>query len=66
MGNFPPHEAFPIGGTNSVRGYDEGEIGSGRFYGVGCGELSFPLVRLQSLIFYRNFFLYVFFNLRID
>ncbi|KAJ9555512.1 hypothetical protein OSB04_010126 [Centaurea solstitialis] len=44
VGNFPPHEAFPIGGTNSVRGYEEGAIGSGRSYAVGCGELSFPLV----------------------
>ncbi|XP_071712134.1 outer envelope protein 80, chloroplastic [Rutidosis leptorrhynchoides] len=44
VGNFPPHEAFPIGGTNSVRGYEEGDIGSGRSYAVGCGEISFPLV----------------------
>ncbi|XP_076903013.1 outer envelope protein 80, chloroplastic-like [Bidens hawaiensis] len=42
--NFPPHEAFPIGGTNSVRGYEEGDIGSGRSYAVGCGEISFPMV----------------------
>ncbi|KAL4557912.1 hypothetical protein LXL04_036106 [Taraxacum kok-saghyz] len=44
VGNFPPHEAFLIGGTNSVRGYEEGAIGSGRSYDVGCGEISFPLV----------------------
>ncbi|KAK3029561.1 hypothetical protein RJ639_038450 [Escallonia herrerae] len=44
VGKFPPHEAFPIGGTNSVRGYEEGAIGSGRSYVVGCGELSFPLL----------------------
>lgn len=43
VGNFPPHEAFAIGGTNSVRGYEEGAIGSGRSYVVGCGEISFPL-----------------------
>uniref|UniRef100_A0ACD5YPG1 Uncharacterized protein n=1 Tax=Avena sativa TaxID=4498 RepID=A0ACD5YPG1_AVESA len=39
-GNFSPHEAFVIGGTNSVRGYDEGAIGSGRSYAVGSGEVS--------------------------
>ena len=44
VGNFPPHEAFAIGGTNSVRGYEEGAVGSGRSYVVGCGEISFPLV----------------------
>ncbi|KAK6164169.1 hypothetical protein DH2020_001033 [Rehmannia glutinosa] len=26
VGKFPPHEAFPIGGTNSVRGYEEGQL----------------------------------------
>ncbi|KAL8161291.1 hypothetical protein V2J09_012780 [Rumex salicifolius] len=44
VGNFSPHEAFAIGGTNSVRGYEEGAVGSGRSYVVGCGEVSFPLI----------------------
>ncbi|CAN8252362.1 unnamed protein product [Cochlearia groenlandica] len=43
VGNFSPHEAFAIGGTNSVRGYEEGAVGSGRSYVVGSGETSFPL-----------------------
>ena len=46
VGNFSPHEAFAIGGTNSVRGYEEGAVGSGRSHVVGCGEISFPLVRM--------------------
>lgn len=44
VGNFSPYEAFPIGGTNSVRGYEEGAVGSGRSYIVGSGEISFPMV----------------------
>lgn len=44
MGNFSPHEAFAIGGTNSVRGYEEGAVASGRSYVVGSGEISFPVV----------------------
>ncbi|XP_010420773.1 PREDICTED: outer envelope protein 80, chloroplastic [Camelina sativa] len=43
VGNFSPHEAFVIGGTNSVRGYEEGAVGSGRSYVVGSGEMSFPV-----------------------
>ncbi|KAL4292464.1 hypothetical protein HN51_042791 [Arachis hypogaea] len=43
VGNFPPYEAFAIGGTNSVRGYDEGAVGSGRSYVIGSGEISFPM-----------------------
>lgn len=46
VGNFSPHEAFAIGGTNSVRGYEEGAVGSGRSYIVGSGEVSFPMVRM--------------------
>jgi Omp85 superfamily domain len=48
-GNFSPHEAFAIGGTNSVRGYEEGAVGSGRSYAVGSGELSFRMVRFAPL-----------------
>ncbi|CAI7884873.1 unnamed protein product [Closterium sp. NIES-54] len=43
VGDLAPHEAFPIGGTNSVRGYDEGAVGSGRSYIVTSGEISFPM-----------------------
>lgn len=48
VGDLAPHEAFPIGGTNSVRGYDEGAVGSGRSCIVASGEISIPLVRLSS------------------
>lgn len=53
IGNFPPHEAFAIGGTNSVRGYEEGAVGSGRSYAVGSGEISFPLVCRENVFFFR-------------
>ena len=45
VGDLPPYEAFPIGGTNSVRGYSEGGVGSGRNYGAGTAELHFPLFK---------------------
>ncbi|CAN1158182.1 Outer envelope protein 80, chloroplastic [Linum perenne] len=52
VGKFSPHEAFAIGGTNSVRGYEEGAVGSGRSYVVGSGELSFPLLGpVEGVIF---------------
>ncbi|KAL6966439.1 Outer envelope protein 80, chloroplastic, variant 2 [Sarracenia purpurea var. burkii] len=49
VGNFPPHEAFAIGGTNSVRGYEEGKVGSGRSYAVGSGEIAFPLCSANTI-----------------
>lgn len=38
-GDLPPYEAFPLGGTNSVRGYAEGGVGSGRHFIEGTAEL---------------------------
>ncbi|GAV85893.1 Bac_surface_Ag domain-containing protein/Surf_Ag_VNR domain-containing protein [Cephalotus follicularis] len=52
VGNFSPHEAFAIGGTNSVRGYEEGAVGSGRSYAVSSGEISFPMLGpVEGVIF---------------
>lgn len=43
LGDLPPYEAFPIGGTNSVRGYSEGGVGSGRNYVTGTAGLHWPI-----------------------
>merc|ERR1719375_852306 len=52
VGDLPPYEAFSIGGTNSVRGYGEGAVGTGRYYVVGSGELHFPLFSpLEGVLF---------------
>lgn len=45
FGEMPPYEAFPIGGTASVRGYGEGAVGSGKRYISGTAELHFPLIQ---------------------
>jgi outer membrane protein insertion porin family len=42
-GDLPPYEAFPLGGTNSVRGYAEGGVGSGRHFVEGTAELRWVL-----------------------
>lgn len=52
VGDLPPYEAFPIGGTNSVRGFAEGGLGTGRNFAAGTCEIHFPLVNpLQGCIF---------------
>ncbi|MEG4305742.1 BamA/TamA family outer membrane protein [Microcoleus sp. D3_18a_C4] len=43
IGDLPPTEAFRLGGRNSVRGYDSGDIGSGRSYFLASGEYRFPV-----------------------
>jgi outer membrane protein insertion porin family len=44
MGDLPPYEAFVIGGSNSVRGYGEGDLGNGRSYFQATAEYRFPIV----------------------
>ena len=43
LGDLPPYEAFSLGGSNSVRGYREGEIGAGRSFLQATAEYRFPL-----------------------
>lgn len=44
FGDLPPYEAFAIGGTNTVRGYSEGGVGSAKNYVVCSSELHAPLI----------------------
>jgi outer membrane protein insertion porin family len=43
IGDLPPYESFNLGGPNSVRGYDGGDIGSGRTYVLASAEYRFPI-----------------------
>lgn len=43
VGEIPPYEAFPLGGGNSVRGFEEGGVGSGKAFLLGTVEYRFPL-----------------------
>ncbi|MCC5606147.1 BamA/TamA family outer membrane protein [Nostoc sp. CHAB 5834] len=47
IGDFPPADAFNIGGLDSVRGYGYGKVASGRSYGLASVEYRFPI--LQSI-----------------
>ncbi|MBD0385176.1 MAG: BamA/TamA family outer membrane protein, partial [Nostoc sp. C3-bin3] len=48
LGDLPPYEAFTIGGSNSVRGYEEGGLGSGRSYVQASVEYRFPVFSVVS------------------
>lgn len=43
IGDLPPYEAFVLGGSNSVRGFAEGDLGSGRYFVQGTAEYRFPI-----------------------
>jgi len=44
LGDLPPYEAFSLGGSNSVRGYDEGDVGAGRSFIQATAEYRFPII----------------------
>jgi outer membrane protein insertion porin family len=46
LGDLPPYEAFSLGGTSSVRGYEDGDVGSGRSYLQASAEYRFPIVSI--------------------
>lgn len=43
LGDLPPYEAFSLGGTNSVRGYEIGALGAGRSFLQATAEYRFPI-----------------------
>ncbi|BAZ39149.1 surface antigen D15 domain-containing protein [Calothrix sp. NIES-4101] len=48
LGDLPPYEAFSLGGSNSVRGYEEGALSSGRSYVQASVEYRFPVFSIVS------------------
>jgi len=48
IGELPPYEAFCLGGTSSVRGWNNCDLGVARNYGEATAEYRFPIWRLLS------------------
>jgi outer membrane protein insertion porin family len=48
FGDLPPYEAFTLGGSNSVRGYEEGRLGTGKSYLQAAVEYRFPVFSVVS------------------
>ncbi|WP_310486505.1 BamA/TamA family outer membrane protein [Chamaesiphon sp. VAR_69_metabat_338] len=46
LGDLPPYEAFSLGGSSGVRGYEDGDVGSGRSYVQATAEYRFPIVSI--------------------
>jgi outer membrane protein insertion porin family len=55
LGTLPPYEAFQIGGSNSVRGWDEGKIGSGRSFGIVSAEYRFPVFSIVGGVLFADY-----------
>ncbi|WP_089127317.1 BamA/TamA family outer membrane protein [Tolypothrix sp. NIES-4075] len=55
IGEFPPANAFDLGGLNSVRGYGGGRVASARSYGLAAVEYRFPILRTVGGVLFADF-----------
>jgi outer membrane protein insertion porin family len=55
IGDLPPYEAFGLGGASGVRGYEEGDIGSGRSYVQATAEYRFPIFSFLGLGIFADY-----------
>jgi outer membrane protein insertion porin family len=55
IGTVPPYETFNIGGPSSVRGYGNGDVGSGRSYVLASAEYRFPVVQSLGGVLFADF-----------
>ncbi|MEB3341702.1 BamA/TamA family outer membrane protein [Okeania sp.] len=45
-GDLPPYEAFPLGGSNTVRGYEDGSLAAARSFLLASVEYRFPIFKV--------------------
>ncbi|MEA5500749.1 BamA/TamA family outer membrane protein [Limnoraphis robusta] len=50
IGDFPPYEAFALGGANTVRGWREGHLGAARSFVLASIEYRFPVLAISNFI----------------
>ncbi|MBD2067088.1 BamA/TamA family outer membrane protein [Leptolyngbya sp. FACHB-671] len=55
LGDLPPYNAFNLGGANSVRGYREGRVGTGRSYVLASAEYRFPVFDPVGAVVFADF-----------
>ncbi|MBW4635002.1 MAG: BamA/TamA family outer membrane protein [Iphinoe sp. HA4291-MV1] len=55
LGDLPPYESFNLGGPNSVRGYDGGDVGTGRSYVLASAEYRFPVFQALGGVLFADF-----------
>ena len=48
IGDVPGYEAFSLGGSRSVRGFETGDLGTGRSFIQATAEYRFPLFQLNA------------------
>ncbi|AUS99187.1 hypothetical protein CLI64_01575 [Nostoc sp. CENA543] len=55
LGKLPPYDTFNLGGSNSVRGYDVGDVGNGRSYVLASAEYRFPIAPIFGGVVFADF-----------
>ncbi len=50
IGDFPPYEAFALGGANTVRGWREGHLAAARSFVLASIEYRFPVFAISNFL----------------
>lgn len=45
LGDLPPYNAYVLGGANSIRGYETGDVATSRSYVLASAEYRFPIYK---------------------
>jgi outer membrane protein insertion porin family len=55
LGDLPPYNAFILGGADSVRGYDPGDVATSRSYFLLSAEYRFPIYKFIGGALFADF-----------
>ena len=55
IGDLAPYQAFNIGGINSVRGYQNGDVASGRSFVLASAEYRFPVFSVIGGVLFADY-----------
>ncbi|MBD2019803.1 BamA/TamA family outer membrane protein, partial [Leptolyngbya sp. FACHB-36] len=55
VGDLPPYSAYVLGGLNSVRGYENGDVATSRSYLQATAEYRFPIYRFIGGVAFTDF-----------
>ena len=54
-GDLPAYDAFSLGGPNTVRGWQDGAIGTARYYAAGMAEFVVPTLQAVDLVAFCDY-----------
>ncbi len=55
LGDLPPYEAFTLGGSSTVRGFEDGEVATSRSFVLASVEYRFPIFNIINGVLFADY-----------